>query len=149
MLIEPHQLRWIEDKLIVNDIDFVIIGGVAVRYYCPERQAGDLEMFVGADAGVVDRIVAAIPRLERDVTARGKLLDPKVGHFRVEGPHAIDVLTFARGLSLEEALRTAERHEQQGTVLSILSRSLLIAHKQSVGERKDIMDVALLRSGGH
>lgn len=144
MLIEPHQFRWIDDNLVDNHIAFVVIGGVAVKFYCPSRRTKDLDLFVGADPTMVDRLVAAIPQLRRDPNARAKLLSDKVGHLQVDIPYSIDILTFAPALAFEDALRTAEQYEQNGMIVPILSRSLLIAHKEAIGDRKDLEDVWLL-----
>ncbi|MEQ9567928.1 MAG: hypothetical protein RLN85_19320, partial [Pseudomonadales bacterium] len=61
MLIQPHQRRWIESNLIDHDIPFVVFGGVAVKYYRPNRKIDDIDIFIGADDIVIGRLVAGIP----------------------------------------------------------------------------------------
>lgn len=147
MLIQPHQVRWIERNLIDNDVPFVVIGGVAVKYYRAARQTEDVDLFVGANSDVIHRMVAAIPDVARDPKAIAKLLEPKVGHFEVGGPHQIDVLSFAPGLDFDEAYRTAQPCDLAGVNFPMLSKSLLIKHKLEVGEPKDLADVELLQRG--
>ncbi|RWO41383.1 nucleotidyltransferase [Mesorhizobium sp.] len=144
ILIQSHQLRWIEHNLIDNDVPFVVIGGVAVKFHSPARETEDVDLFVGADPIVIERLVAGIPDLALDPKAKAKLLDHRVGHFKVAGQHKIDVLSFAPGLDFEEAHRTAEIYELDGAAIRILNRPLLIAHKRAVGEPKDLEDVKLL-----
>ncbi|MDD7973943.1 nucleotidyltransferase [Roseinatronobacter alkalisoli] len=144
-LIQPHQLRWIERNLIDHDIPFVVIGGVAVKFYHPARDTGDVDLFVGAEPSTISRLVAAIPKLSADQNARAQLLDRRVAHFKVEGLYKIDVLTFAPGLEIEEAVSTAEIFEVDSVPIPIVSRRLLIAHKLAVNEPKDMEDVKLLQ----
>jgi predicted nucleotidyltransferase len=145
--IQPHQRRWIEENLIDHDIAFVVFGGVAVKHYCPERQTDDVDIFVGADEQTIGRLVGNIAQLRADPKSRAKLRDPRVAHFKVGDPMKIDVLTYAPGLQIEEALKTAEVVEVEGVAIPILSRELLIEHKRAVGEPKDLEDVALLLAG--
>jgi hypothetical protein len=144
MLIQPHQRRWIEKNLIDHDIPFVVFGGVAVKHYRPDRQTDDVDIFVGADDLTIERLVAGIIQLCDDPNARAKLRDPRVGHFKVGEPLKIDVLTFAPGLEILEAVRTAEVLDLDGVPIPILSLDLLIAHKRAVGEPKDLKDIELL-----
>jgi len=144
ILIQPHQRRWIEENLIDNDIPFVIFGGVAVKHYCQGRSTDDVDIFVGADDGTIERLVVNIPQLSVDPNSRAKLRDPRVAHFKVGEPIKIDVLTHAPGLEIGQALRTAEVLDLDGVSLPILSKDMLIAHKRKVGEPKDLSDVELL-----
>ena len=145
-LMQPHQRRWIEGNLLDHDIPFVVIGGVAVKFYCPARETSDIDLFVGSDPATIARLVAAIPKLAADPDAKAKLLDWRVGHFTVEQPHQIDVLSFAPGLEIDEAVRTSEMVEIEGVPIPILSLTLLIAHKLAVNEFKDLEDVRLLQA---
>ncbi|MER9368177.1 nucleotidyl transferase AbiEii/AbiGii toxin family protein [Mesorhizobium sp. M0518] len=145
MLMQPHQVRWIEHNLIANDIAFVVTGGVAVKFYHPARETEDVDLFTGADPGSIDKMVASIPALAQNPKARAELLDRRVGHFKVGGEHRIDVLTFAPALVFSEAFATAEIANINGVDIPILSRALLIAHKTEAGDPKDLADVALLQ----
>jgi hypothetical protein len=42
-----------------------------------------------------------IPALASDPKAKAKLLEARIGHFKVAGEHKIDVLSFAPGLEFE------------------------------------------------
>lgn len=86
-------------------------------------------------------------QLAADPKSQAKLRDSRVGHFKVGEPIKIDVLTFAPGLDIGEALRTAEVVDLDGLPFLILSKDLLIAHKRAVGEPKDLADVELLLAG--
>ncbi|MCL8000427.1 nucleotidyltransferase [Brucella sp. 21LCYQ03] len=142
--IQPHQLRWIERNLTAIDIPFVVIGGFAVQYYYSARETEDVDLFIGADPSVIERLVLGIRELARDPCAKVKLLDQSVGHFKVGGEHKIDVLSFAPALNFDEAYRTAEPFELEGVALPILSRALLIDHKKAVGDKKDLEDIRRL-----
>ena len=120
--------------------------GVAVKFYHAARQTDDVDLFVGADPEVIGRMVAGIADLAADPQAVAKLLDIKVGHFKVSGSHQIDVLSYAPGLEFDEAYQTAEILKIGGVVIPVLSKTLLIRHKQTVGEAKDLADVALLQA---
>ena len=144
MLIQPHQRRWIERNLIDHDIPFVVFGGVAVKYYRPDRKIDDVDIFVGADDIMIGRLVAGIPQLRDDPEVHAKLRNPCVGHFKVGKPYKIDVLTFAPCLESVEAVQTSESLDLNGVSIPILSLDLLIAHKRAVGEPKDLEDIELL-----
>ncbi|WP_281405932.1 hypothetical protein [Mesorhizobium sp. B3-1-7] len=133
-----------EHNLTDNEVPFVVIGGVAVKYHRPARKTGDVDLFVGADPLMIDRLMAAIPALGADPNGKAKLLDHRVGHFKVTGEHNIDVLSFAPGLNFQDAYCTAEVYEVDGISIPILNRLLLIEHKRTVGEPKDLEDVKLL-----
>lgn len=119
-----------------------------MRFYCPARETDDVDLFIGADPTTIERLVARMPALESDPKAKAKLLDARVGHFKVAGEHQIDVLSFAPGLEFEEAHRTAEVCLVDGVAVPILSRNLLIAHKSAVGAKQDLEDVKLLQPAG-
>ncbi|MEP9374922.1 hypothetical protein [Mesorhizobium sp. KR1-2] len=85
-----------------------------MKFYDPAREAEDVDLFVGADPSVIERLVAGIPDLALDPKAKAKLLDQRVGHFKVAGEYKVDVLSFALGLNFEEAFCTAEICELDG-----------------------------------
>lgn len=130
--------------MIDNNIPFVIFGGVAVKHYCPARSTDDVDIFVGANEGTIERLVLNISQLSADSKSLAKLRDPRVAHFKVGEPIRIDVLTHAPGLEIGLALRKAEMADLDGVPIPILSKDMLIAHKREVGEPKDLADVELL-----
>lgn len=74
-------------------------------------------VIVGADEQTIGRLVGNIAQLRVDPKSRAKLRDPRIAHFKVGDPIKIDVLTYAPGLQIEEALKTAEVVEVEGVAL--------------------------------
>jgi predicted nucleotidyltransferase len=144
--IKPHQRRWIEKNLVENDINFVIIGGFAVNYYCKEREFLDIDIFVMPDKDAVRRMVDAITSLRNQPNMVAKLLDRRVGHCKIGHPQNIDIICFPPGIIFEETYNSAEIHELSGLKIPIISRDLLIQHKETVGEEKDLKDVNMLKN---
>lgn len=148
-LLEGHERRWILERLEDNDIPFVVVGGVAVKFYCPQRERGDVDLFIGADPAQIERLIARVRGFE--ARAREKLLSPRIGHAEVVGDGIrVDLFSFAPGLDFNEALQTATPHEEQDLLFPILSRDLLLRHKEEVvrigtDKPQDHTDIELLR----
>lgn len=141
---QPHQIRWIERHLSDNDIRFVVIGGAAVQFYCPARKAEDVDLFIGSERDVIERLVASVPQLAANPKSIDDLLDDRIGHLSVGGQINIDILTFAPDIVFEEAYLSSVDHMEQNVSFHILSMPLLIEHKNAIGEPKDLEDVRLL-----
>lgn len=144
-MMKPHQLRWIESRLIANDIDFVLIGGVAVRAYCPERETEDVDLFLEPSRCVLSALIGVLPQLAGNAASE-RVLSPDYGSIRIGGAFAIDALFFPAGLEFQSARRSAVIVEEDGTPLPVLGRKLLIEHKEAVGQRKGLDDAEMLRS---
>jgi hypothetical protein len=141
---QPHQVRWIERHLSDNEIRFVVIGGAAVQFHCPARKAEDIDLFIGSERDVIERLVASLPQLAENPKSIDDLLDDSIGHLNVGGQINIDILTFAPKIDFEEAYLSSVAHLQQNFSFHILSMPLLIKYKKAIGQPKDLEDVKLL-----
>jgi hypothetical protein len=129
-------------------VRFLVVGGRAVRFYCPERIADDLDVLVGYDganlAAAMDAMGRVDPKYFRkklgaDAARPGIQAPVSIGH-----GHA-DVLTSIAGVDFERAWGARRSITERGLAVHVLSLADLIANKQAQGDEKARADLALLR----
>lgn len=128
---------------------FLIVGGRAVRLYCPSRQTTDLDLLVGYDGENLASTMAAMgrvdPRYFRRKLAEGAARPGIQAPVDTQGNHA-DVLTSIPGVDFEEAWAARRTLTDQGIEIHFMSIEHLIANKQAQADDKAHADLALLQS---
>lgn len=93
-------------------VEFIVVGGLAVSWYCPDRQADDMDLLVDSTPDNSKRISAALSSLglnghDADSFARPDLQVPIKGHYyaelltpKKEGPSFAEVVADATKAAL-------------------------------------------------
>lgn len=132
-------------------VRYVIVGGEAVIHYGYVRLTGDVDFFYGDDAKNVVQLFAALEDFwDGDVPGFDRADELSVlGQVVQFGrpPNRIDLLNDISGVRFEEAWGSRETlPADDGTLVHLISLSLLIANKEASARPKDLDDIAFLRA---
>jgi hypothetical protein len=144
-----------------HDVDYLIIGGVAVQAYGHVRTTQDVDMIVAPDARNLERLAAALEQLRarlKGVDAHLLGIDPTdAAHLR-DGANfglatragGLDVWTDAVEL---KGARSWEEMRERAVTAKVGEQSLRFVHlddlirmKLAAGREKDLQDIAALTS---
>ena len=142
-------------KLRDSGVQYLIVGGHAVRHYGVERTTEDLDVFVSRAPENALRLYAAI------VNILGRLPDfdwavlaePNKHINFGSGEPNLDVLTAMPGLEFNRAYADRTMAVQDGLSIPVLAKADLIATKKEVASRdarrreRELKDIELLAAG--
>jgi len=140
-----QDLREFVELLILEKVEFLIVGGWAYNYYADPRTTGDIDFFVSAtpENNVLLRNVltkfgfgSVLP--EGDLIEAGKVM--MLGR----KPNRIDLLTSIDGVAFEEAWQTRIYGQLDGLTVPLISKELLLKNKLATGRLKDQADAEIL-----
>jgi hypothetical protein len=138
--------------LVTYDVDFVLIGGLAVAWYCSSRQADDMDLLVSPSLENSSRIFNALVSLNLTDFAVDSFAKTAV-QARIKDRYYAELLTpSATGPTYEEVVQSAEPARLLGVPIRVPSREMLIRLKLHAvaakldGRDKHLTDVELLLS---
>ena len=93
--------------LIHHEVEFLVVGGLAVSWYCSERQADDMDLLVNPTIENAARISSALNSLNLPCHDSRALARPGT-QVQLKNPHYAELLTPREdGPTFEEARATA------------------------------------------
>lgn len=139
-------------ELVSAKVKFVIVGGLAVAWYCPERQADDLDFLVEASLENSARISSALANLYLTGFSADSFTRPGL-QVPLKNTYYAELLTPTQEMpTFSEIADEAITAKLFGIPVLLASISALIAMKEvtvSVTENqseKHVYDIALLRN---
>lgn len=125
-------------------VRFLLVGGLAVQFYAPDRKADDLDILIEPVAANADRVLDAFRALNLLIGFPKKALcEPPKKQVPLKTLHYADVLTDP-ALDFQTEWERASAGTVNGHPVRIASRDLLLQMKQSDRPR-DVADTELLR----
>jgi len=132
-----------------ENVEYVILGGHAVIAHGYLRTTGDIDIFVGSDAGNAERILRALERYgftnnefeQEDFTKVPSYLS----FSRYDG--WIDLMNFTLGVTFEECYKNRSVFTIQGVPVNFISLPDLIRNKRATGRQQDVRDLENLPGG--
>lgn len=136
--------------LLAMQVRFMVVGGLGVQHYCPERVAADLDVLIESSetnatgvAYALDKIGFTMqPEMVRLLFAPG----PRPQQIKLHPAIPADILTEGEGFNFMAHLEQSERADMLATQIRVASPQLLIAMKSRSEREKDAHDVLLLQS---
>lgn len=140
------------DRLVVHEVDFLLVGGEAVIYYGYPRVTGDVDVFYRLSPENTKRLFAAlrefwggkVPGI-RAASSLGQ--EGIIIQFGVP-PHRVDFINRIDGVSYEQALQGCEDVVvAAGThrlPIRFIGLDALILNKRAAGRPKDLDDLRYL-----
>lgn len=129
-----------------NRVEYLIVGGYALAAYGHPRYTGDLDFWVGTDAGNAQRVLAALA--EFGFGALGVGLDDLTTPDRViqlgYPPRRIDLLTSIDGVDFAPCFARRLEVALDGLVLNFIGLDDFRTNKKSTGRHKDLADLEAL-----
>jgi hypothetical protein len=97
------------DALVQADARFLVVGGVAVKFYVPQRPVEDLDLLIERTKGNASKVLTAVsssPLFRRNITV-GQLIRPKLQICVKMFEYYMDILTPGPDLDFIEAWNMA------------------------------------------
>lgn len=143
-ILEPLFIEAIE-KLLVNKVEFLLIGGYAVNYYGFNRYTGDIDFWINPTEENKINFLAAMKSLKCDadtIDAIRKIPFPsKEVFFLSEPPLRIDFITSVNLVEFAEAWDKRNSMSIKNFELPVVDYYSLILMKMNTGRSKDKIDV--------
>ena len=137
-----------------HDVEYLVVGGLAVQHYLPNREADDLDLLINPTRDNVENLVGALSEIKaRGMNAvdvreldsiRGNLLDA-CKHIPLKKYLYADIITPMKGYSFALVLRNSVQGCINSIPVRIMSCNDLIKHKEMGNFPNDARDVAALR----
>jgi len=141
------RLQAVFQSLRLNDVRYLVIGGIAAVLYGVPRATFDLDILIEPSLENAKRLLKAFREAglgTADLIEPDHLLTQEIAIFKDRV--RIDVQTSTPGISFEEAWGRRELKKVGREVAPVLSRADLIASKRASGRRVDLEDVEALES---
>jgi len=132
-------------SLNAHDVKYLVVGGHAVSFHGYPRFTHDVDVVVLPDAANVRALLAALAdfgfaEVGLDVSDFLKPTTVVLGR----APDQIDIMTFIKGVDVNEAWQRRIPGVLDGTDVAFISRQDLITNKRAVGRPEDLADIARL-----
>jgi hypothetical protein len=130
-------------KFLLHDVEFVLIGGHAVVFYGVRRTTADIDILVRPTLENGEKIFKAFRSLKLE-TGDIQALDftrDQVFTFGME-PDAVDILTFSKGVPLEEVFANAITTKIDDLTINIIDIRDLLKNKEHIrrSTEKNLVD---------
>ena len=126
----------------------MIVGGVAVRFYVPEREADDLDVMIEPTLNNARRVLETLQAFGMTGATAADLAQPGQ-HISFKRPCYLDILTPREGFSFETMLASASdayvRHGGLQVPIKVASKDMLVALLAGSEHEKHAEDIRLLR----
>ena len=136
-------LREFVECLNSNEVEYLIVGALAVSWHGFPRYSADIELFVRSDQTNAQRIQNAMREFGfgcldvsiEDPPSPGQVIE--LGH----EPNRIDLMTSVSGVSFEEAWESRVQGRIDGIPVNVIGRAALLRNKAASGRNKDRLDL--------
>lgn len=134
-----------------HEVEYLLVGGIAVNYYGYARSTGDVDLFFRADETNAPRLYSALSAFFGDgvpgLDGPGDLLKPGLILQFGLPPHRVDLINDISGVGFDTAWkhRIEEEIEDESLTVPIIDLGDLLANKQASGRPKDLDDLEYLR----
>jgi hypothetical protein len=125
-------------KFISHDVDFVLIGGHAVVYHGVRRTTADIDILVRPTIENGKKILEAFKslKLQTEEIEASDFAHEQVFTFGME-PDAVDILTFSKGVAVEEIFKNATQAKMDDLALKIIDIRDLLKNKENLHRKAE------------
>lgn len=152
-------IKGILEELVLEGVEFLVIGGVAVGYHGHIRATKDVDIVPSNDSANLARLARVLERLDAEVEGAEEFgdeelpnpLDPEAlalgGNWvLLTRLGRLDIMQWIGDNSLWEALSpSAIEDEVAGLAIKLVSYEDLVALKEQAGRPEDLTDLQRLR----
>lgn len=152
----PDQEREVLKALNRGGVEYLLIGGYAMRYYGATRSTTDVDLLAGQAQENARRLFRAVEKLvgHSPGFTQAMLIEPRQQvTFRGDG-YGVSILTSVDGLAFEAAYQERTHGLEKGVVIPVASRKHLAFIKRVAAgvdmsrREKELRDIAFLESDG-
>jgi predicted nucleotidyltransferase len=126
-----------------NEVDYIIVGGLAVIFHGYPRSTSDIDFWYKPTVSNFQRLINSLDSLGVDTSDLKKLVfDPLKTYLRVPSLSIrSEFLPQIEGLTYPESKKNVAKAELDGVIINIMSLEDLIENKKKVNRPKDKLDV--------
>ena len=145
----PLTKDWREfiELLNSNEVDYLIVGGVAVAWHGHPRFTSDIDILVRPTSANAECVIQALRQFgfaqlgltPDDINQPDQII--QLGY----PPNRIDLLTSISGIDFDDAWAARVEGEMDGVRARFIGFDDLIRNKESTGRGKDLGDASVLR----
>ena len=131
------------------EVQFLVVGGVALGIHGLQRATGDMDIWSRPDAKNAHRLHNALrefgmPLGAFDVQPEDFASPGRVVQFGVP-PRRVDILTAVEGLEFDQAWNARAEMVVAGRLVPVIALTDLLRNKEAVGRPQDRVDVRAIR----
>jgi hypothetical protein len=135
---------------VTNEVEYLIVGGLAVSWYCEERQADDLDILVNPTTENSQRISLALSELKipigvHEFAAYGKQLQLKTNFYADIISPAINGISYIQARTDAIKARCFNMPVLLPSLENLIRLKEEAAHSAENGAAKHMRDIALLK----
>jgi len=142
----PKDWRAFIELLNSSEVEYVIVGAVALAYHGFPRYTGDLDILIrnsSQNAARVESVLAAFGFKSLGLSAKDLTNDYRVIQLGV-APNRIDLLTSITGVPFGEAWEDRVHADWDGLPMNFAGRKTLVRNKRQTGRTQDKADLEAL-----
>jgi hypothetical protein len=130
-----------------HEVEYILIGGMAVNVYGYNRPTGDMDIWMNPNNRNGAKIINAIDEYGFETSGlKEKNFEEADVFFLGQPPFRIDILTRTAGLKFNESFeRTKSYNLENELFVPVLHVNDLIVNKLIVGRYKDLDDIEKLK----
>jgi hypothetical protein len=127
-----------------NEVEYILVGGMAVILHGYVRGTGDMDIWVNKTKDNYKKLVNAFTQFGMpvfDMTEKAFLGN----EFDVWGigvqPVRIEIMTAVKGLDFEETYKLSQFYDEEGLKIRFINLNHLIEAKKAAGRFRDLDDI--------
>lgn len=142
----PDDFRDFLRCLNARSVRYLVLGGHAVSFHGYPRFTHDIDLFVYPERGNAESLLQALSDFGFGAIqmSADEFLRP-VTVVLGRAPFEIDLMTYIKGVNLEEAWNDRRAGTLDGLPVPFIAKHHLIENKLAVGRPEDLADVSRLR----
>ncbi len=145
-MILPDDFREFLQCLNARSVEYLVLGGHAVSFHGYPRFTHDVDLFVRPELANAERLLGALQDFGfGSVDLKAEDFTVAVTVVLGRAPYEIDLMTYVKGVDLEQVWADRVEGILDGVPTSFISKEHLIQNKLAVGRAEDQADVARLR----
>jgi hypothetical protein len=129
-----------------HNVDYVIVGAYALALHGAPRYTGDMDIFVKADRGNAQRILAALEEFgfgSVGLTPEDFAIPENIIQLGVP-PVRVDIVTSLTGVSWDDVASGREKALYGDVSICYIGKKEFIRNKRALGRKKDLADIEAL-----
>jgi hypothetical protein len=142
----PEDWRAFIESLNSNEVEYLIVGAVALAHHGLPRYTGDLDILVRnslQNAQRLETVLAGFGFASLGLRAADFVDSYQVIQLGV-APTRIDLLTSLTGVSFDEAWQERDQTDWGGVRANVIGRQALVQNKRATGRPQDLADLDAL-----
>jgi predicted nucleotidyltransferase len=130
-------------------VEYLLVGGYAVGYHGRPRFTKDIDLWVGEEPSNLERVYRALATFGAPEAVLAQLgdLGPEEILYLGAPPLRVDIFKRIPGVEFTAAYADRVEATWDGTPVSIISLTDLIAAKRASGREQDLIDIRELTDG--